>query len=235
MAELLPPSGQLPSGGAAGGMGEGTVMAADTRAKLLAGALETLRSRGIAGTSARSIASAAGVNQALVFYHFGSVDELLAAAVQHGAQQRVATYRERLGSVTSLRELLDLGRSLHADELAAGNLAVLAQMLAGARTDARLGPATAAGLGLWVAEIEAVLRRILENGPLAEFVELGGLARAVAAAFIGLELYEGVDADGADCALGALEQLATLTTMLEALGPVARKTISRRTPKVARR
>jgi len=210
-------------------------MAGDTRARLLEGALETLRTKGIAGASARYIAAAARGNQALVFYHFGSVDELLAAAVRHGAQQRVATYRERLGAVTSLRDLLDLGRSLHADERAAGNLAVLAQMLAGAQTDARLGPATAAGLGLWVAEIETVLDRILASGPLAEFVDLGGLARAIAAAFVGLELYEGVDTVGADLAMGALEQLATLTTMLEDVGPAVGKTINRRARKAAPR
>ncbi|GAA2434589.1 hypothetical protein GCM10010191_56340 [Actinomadura vinacea] len=29
------------------------------------------------------------MNQALVFYHFGSVDELLSAACRHGAEQRV--------------------------------------------------------------------------------------------------------------------------------------------------
>jgi AcrR family transcriptional regulator len=210
------------------------MMAGDTRARLLEGTLETLRTQGIAGASARSIAAAAGVNQALVFYHFGTVDELLAAAVRHGAQQRVAAYRDRLASVTSLRELLDLGRTLHADEREAGNLDVLAQMLAGAQADARLGPATAAGLGLWVAEIEAVLGRILGNGPLAEFVDLGGLARAVAAAFVGLELYEGVDTSGAERAMAALEQLATLTTMLEDIGRVARKTVSRRARNVAR-
>jgi AcrR family transcriptional regulator len=210
-------------------------MTGDTRSRLLDGAIETLRTKGIAGASARSIAAAAGVNQALVFYHFGSVDELLTAAIQHGAQQRVAAYRDRFASVTSLRELLDLGRSLHADERAAGNLAVLAQMLAGAQTDARLGPATAAGLGLWAAEIEKVLARILGSGPLAGIADTGGLARAVAAAFIGLELYDGVDTDGADRAMSALEQLATLTNMLEDLGPIARKTIQRRARKVTPR
>src|SRR6266702_7181209 len=210
-------------------------MAGDTRSRLLEGALETLRTHGIAGASARSIAATAGVNQALVFYHFGSVDELLTAAVRHGAQQRVSVYRDRLGAITSLRELLDLGRSLHADERAAGNLAVLAQMLAGAQADARLRPATAAGLGLWVAEIESVLHRILASGPLAEFVDLGGLARAIAAAFVGLELYEGVDTVGADLAMGALAQLATLTTMLEDVGPAVGKTINRRARKAAPR
>jgi AcrR family transcriptional regulator len=211
------------------------MMAGDTRSRLLEGALETLRTRGIAGASARSIAATAGVNQALVFYHFGSVDELLAAAVRHGAQQRISVYRDRLDSITSLRELLDLGRSLHADERAAGNLAVLAQMLAGAQADARLRPATAAGLGLWVAEIETVLGRILGSGPLAGFADTGGLARVIAAVFIGLELYDGVDTDSADRAMSALEQLATLTTMLEDLGPAARKTIKRRARKVTLR
>ena len=203
-------------------------MAADTRAKLLEGALETLRTHGIAGASARSIGTAAGVNQALVFYHFGSVDELLVAALRHGAEKRVALYRERFAAVTSVRELLDLGRSLHADERAAGNLAVVAQMLAGGQTDARLAPATASGLGLWVTEIEAVLARILPQTPLGEFLDVGGLARAVAAAFVGLELYEGVDRDGAARAMDALEQLAMVMTMLEDIGPVARRTIRTR-------
>jgi AcrR family transcriptional regulator len=208
-------------------------MAGDTRARLLEGALETLRTQGIAAASARSIAAAAGVNQALIFYHFGSVDELLAAAVRHGAEERVALYRERFRSATSLRELLALGRSLHADERAAGNLAVLAQMLAGGQTDARLAPATADGLGVWVAEIETVLGRILPSTPLAGFVDVGGLARAVAAAFVGLELYEGVDGAGAARAMDALEQLATLMAMLEDMGPVARKRIKGRMRKAA--
>jgi AcrR family transcriptional regulator len=208
-------------------------MAGDTRAKLLQGALEALRTQGIAGASARNIAAAAGVNQALIFYHFGSVDELLGAALRHGADERVALYVERFGSVTSLTELLELGRSLHADERAAGNLAVLAQMLAGGQTDARLAPATADGLGLWVAQIESVLDRILPSTPLAEVVDIGGLARAIAAAFVGLELYEGVDSSGAARAMDALEQLGALMTMLENLGPVSRRRVKGRIRKAA--
>ncbi|WP_169982888.1 TetR/AcrR family transcriptional regulator [Microbispora sp. H10836] len=200
----------------------------DTRTRLLEGALETLRTQGIAKASARAIAAAAGVNQALVFYHFGSVDELLAAALRYGSEQRVAVYRERFASVTSLKELLDLGRSLHADERAAGNLAVLAQMLAGSQADERLAPATAGGLALWVAEVEDVLRRVLAGSPLAEFVDVAGLARATAAAFVGLELYEGVDKAGAEQAFDSLEQLAGLVTVLEDMGPIVRRTVRSR-------
>ncbi|WP_371784752.1 TetR/AcrR family transcriptional regulator [Streptosporangium subroseum] len=197
----------------------------DTRTKLIEGALETLRTQGIAGVSARSIATAAGVNQALVFYHFGSVDELLTAALRHGAEQRVAVYRERFASVGSLRELLDLGRTLHAEERAAGNVAVLAQMLAGSQADPKLAPATATGLGLWVAEIEEALGRVLAGTPLTEFVDVAGLARATAAAFVGLELYEGVDREGAGQAFDALEQLATLITTLDDMGPLTRRAV----------
>lgn len=198
---------------------------ADTRTKLLDAALETLKKQGIAGASARTIATAAGVNQALVFYHFGSVDQLLAAACEHGSQQRIALYRDRFAAVGSLRELLDLGRSLHAEERAEGSVAALAQLLAGSQTDAKLAPATTAGLNLWIAEVEQALRRVLASSPMAEFVDVTGLAKAVAAAFVGLELYEGVDADGAGHALDALEELAALVTALEDMGPLVRRAV----------
>ncbi|MFD8208244.1 TetR/AcrR family transcriptional regulator [Streptomyces sp. NPDC059695] len=198
----------------------------ETREKLLDGALRTLAEQGIAKTSARAIATTAGVNQALVFYHFGSVDELLSAACRHGAERRVARHRERLGSVTSLSELLAFGRAMHAEERDAGHVAVLGQLLAGAQTHPGLAPATAAGLDLWIAEIERVLVRVLAGTPLAGFTDPAGLARAVAASFVGLELYEGVDPAGAEAALTALEQLGALMAAVEELNPVARKAVT---------
>ncbi|WP_455354178.1 TetR/AcrR family transcriptional regulator [Streptomyces sp. SYSU K217416] len=200
-------------------------MSADTKEKLLAGALRTLVEQGIAKTSARSIAATAGVNQALVFYHFGSVDELLAAACRFGAEQRVARYRERLAAIGSLAELLEFGRQMHEEERAGGHVAVLGQLLAGAQTQPRLAPATAAGLALWIEEIETVLIRVLSATPLGEFADPAGLARAVAASFVGIELYEGVDEAGARRALDALEQLAVLVSVVEELGPLAQRAV----------
>lgn len=209
-------------------------MSAETKQKLLEGALRTLTEQGIAKTSARTIAAAAGVNQALVFYHFGSVDELLAAACRHGSEQRVSRYRERLDAVSSLSELLEFGREMHEEERAAGHVAVLGQLLAGAQTQPRLAPATAAGLALWIEEIEKVLVRVFSATPLGEFADPTGLARAVAASFVGIELYEGVDADGAGRALDALEQLSVLVTAVEELGPLAQRAMRHRLRRVAR-
>ncbi len=200
----------------------------DTRGKLLEGAVQALRDHGIAGVSARTVAAAAGVNQALVFYHFGSLDALLAEGCLAATRARVDSYRTRLAQVTSLRELLDLGRALHEEERALGNVAVLAQLLAGAQTDARLAEPIREALSLWVAEIEAVLTRVLPRTPLGDVADAPGLARAISAAFIGLELFEGVDAAGAQAALVALDQLGALVDVIDDLGPVAHRAVRAR-------
>jgi AcrR family transcriptional regulator len=207
----------------------------DTKQRLLDGALTAIRQHGIAGVSARTIAAAAGVNQALVFYHYGSVDDLLAAASRAGTATRVASWSGRLAEVRSLRELLEVGRALHAEERVSGDVSVLAQMLAGAQTDERLVGPTAGALQLWVDEIESVLRRLLSGSPFAEIADIPGLARAVSAAFIGLELYDGVDPAGAERAMAALDQLGVLIEIVDELGPVTRQLLQRKITRATRR
>ncbi|MCO6008252.1 TetR family transcriptional regulator [Actinoallomurus purpureus] len=196
-----------------------------TKDRLLDAAIETLRTHGIAGVSARTIAATAEVNQALVFYHFGSVDQLLAAACTTATARRIEVVRDRFAEVGSLRELLAVGRELHAAERQVGNVTVLAQLLAGAQGDPKLASATAAALDLWTRELETVLRRVLDRTPLAEFAEIPGLAKAVAAAFIGIELYEGADPRGAGDALDALDQLGAVLEVFDDLGPLATRAL----------
>lgn len=197
----------------------------ETKRKLLDATVETLRDQGIAGVSARAIAATAGVNQALVFYHFGSVGGLLAAACTVSATERAGLYRERFAEVTSLRELLTVGRSLHEAEHRAGNVAVMAQTLAGSQRDPELAAATAAALNVWVAELEVLLDRILGGSPLAEIADIPGLARVIAATFIGLELYDGADPQGAQRALDALDALGSIFELIDDLGPVASRVL----------
>ncbi|MFJ6196548.1 TetR/AcrR family transcriptional regulator [Micromonospora sp. NPDC092111] len=207
----------------------------DTKQRLLDGALAAVHEHGIAGVSARTIAAAAGVNQALVFYHFGTVDDLLTAACRASTAERVGQWSERLAGVGSLRELLAVGRALHEEERELGNVSFLAQMLAGAQTDERLATPTAAALQLWVDEIESVLGRLLAGSPFAEIADVPGLARAVSAAFVGLELYDGVDRAGAERAMSALDQLAVLIEIVDDLGPIARRALRSRVNRAVRR
>ena len=147
--------------------------------------------------SARRLADRAGVNQALIFYHFGSVAELVDAACRRSAAAAVETYRTALLTRASFGDLLRVGRELHDTERDAGNVALMAQLLAGAQQDAALAATARYCLGLWTAEIEPAVRRVIAGTAIAGAVDPAGLARAVSAGFLGLELYEGVDAAGA--------------------------------------
>jgi AcrR family transcriptional regulator len=207
----------------------------DTRIQLLNGALETLRTKGLVGTSARSIAAAAGANQALIFYHFGSVDGLLTAACAHGAQEQVERYAERFATVTSLSGLLDLGLELHEQGRTEGNVDLLAQLLAGAQSDPKLASATADALNLWIIEIETVLRRVLATSPIADVLNIPGLAGAIAAAFIGIELYEGVDHPGASRAIAAISQLGALVELIDDLPTITRRVLRAKLRRAAAR
>ena len=60
---------------------QGGARSVGTRRLLIDAAIETLKSEGYAGASARAIAERAGSNQGLIFYHFGSVANLLLAAL----------------------------------------------------------------------------------------------------------------------------------------------------------
>lgn len=58
-----------------------------TRQALLDAAEQLLISKGVAGITTRKVADKAGVNQALVHYHFGTIEELLVAVLERVAVQ----------------------------------------------------------------------------------------------------------------------------------------------------
>ncbi|MFJ9079472.1 hypothetical protein ACIRO3_30180 [Streptomyces sp. NPDC102278] len=68
-------------------------------------------------------------------------------------------------------------------------------------------------------------RRFASDHPLSLLAD-AGLARAAAASFVGIELYEGVDPEGAARALDSLEQLAVLAQALEGLGPLSQRAVT---------
>jgi AcrR family transcriptional regulator len=68
------------------------------RDALLAAARECVETKGYARTTARDIATAAGVSLAAIGYHFGSTEALLNEAVFGGIQEWAATLRRRLAA-----------------------------------------------------------------------------------------------------------------------------------------
>jgi len=201
----------------------------ETKATLKSAALRTLTTRGIAGTSARAIADTAGLSQGLIFYHYGSVNGLLEAAATEITQQRALAYRKQLATVTSLSELAELARRLHDEEQKLGNVAVMAQLLAGAHTHPELAPVARANYDLLANEVRDTLHRLLANTALAAALPADHLAHAVSAAFIGIELLPPTDHDNSIPELfETLGELARLVDSILDLGPTATAALRRR-------
>ena len=192
----------------------GRASAATTRARILDAALAALRDEGIAGISARSIARHGGFNQALIFYHFGSVDGLLVAVAQSESERRSALYAPALAEVTTLTGLVEVARRLHDEEFQGGTVAAVTQMLAGAVGSEDLSRGIAEALRPWTDLVGETIARLLDGTVFAEVLPPGDLTSGTAALFLGIELLTGLDPAMADGSL--------FTTMAAAAGLIDR-------------
>jgi AcrR family transcriptional regulator len=79
---------------------------AERREELLRAAVEQIEARGVAAVRIADVASALGVSNALVLYHFSTKEKLVAAAFAHAAEDDLAQLRKLLGRrTTALRRL----------------------------------------------------------------------------------------------------------------------------------
>src|SRR5215469_383847 len=102
-----------------------------TRARIVDAMLATLATEGFAGASARSIARTGGFNQALIYYHFGSIENLMVAALQEFSERRLERYREALAPVGSVAELIGALAELYEQDVATGRVAAVQEIVAG--------------------------------------------------------------------------------------------------------
>ncbi|MEU5113526.1 TetR/AcrR family transcriptional regulator [Streptomyces longwoodensis] len=79
---------------------------AERRGELLRAAIEQIEQRGAAAVRIADVASALGVSNALVLYHFSTKEQLVAAAFAQAAEDDLAHLRRLLGRrTTALRRL----------------------------------------------------------------------------------------------------------------------------------
>jgi len=199
--------------------------AAETRAALIQGAIDALRDTGYAGASAREIARRAGCNQALIFYHFGSVDGLLLAALDEVSAERLTKYQAAVQRSGTLSDLVKTARSVFDEDLDRGYVAVLAAMIAGAQSSPALGAEVAARLAPWRQFAAESLEPFLGSTPLAGMIRSEEIAHAIVALYLGLEMLASLDGDrGAALALFDRARLAaSLADMLGNGRPVREK------------
>ncbi len=196
-----------------------------TRLKLEAAVLTTLRSGGLAHLSARAVAAEAGVNQALIFYHYDTINNLLHRAAVASVEDAIQRYRTTLDAAESFAELFAAGVTLNELERDAGNVKIMAQLVSGAQFDEQIGACARECLTLWNQAIEPAVTRLTQRSPLGGLVEPSGLTRAITSAFIGLELFEGADPHQARNAANSLEQLGHVLAAIDTLNPVTQRAV----------
>jgi AcrR family transcriptional regulator len=189
-----------------------------TRTELVDAAIETLKADGFAGSSARAIAERAGLNQGLIFYHFGSVANLLLAALDSVSARRMEQYGAAIDHVDSPSELVDVATAIFREDLDAGYVAVLAEMIAGASSTPGLGAEVSARLGPWFEFAEHAVAATIGGPPLDSVLPPGDVAYAIVALYLGLEMLTHLDGDRAR-ALGLFTHARNLAGLLEALSP----------------
>src|SRR5580698_9218049 len=192
----------------------------DTRAALIEAAIAVLHESGFARASARRIAQRAGCNQALVFYHFGSVNDLLVAALEEVSARRMAAYRELLDRTGTLTELITAARGVFEADLDAGHVTVLTEMISGAQSVPGLGERVAACLAPWREFAATAVRGVLAASPVARLLPAQEAAHAVVAGILGLEMLASLDGDR-DAALALFDRAQALGDALDRLRPLA--------------
>jgi AcrR family transcriptional regulator len=200
--------------------GTGGTASAETRAALIRGAIDTLRDVGYAGASAREIACRAACNQALVFYHFGSVDGLLLAALDEVSTVRLTRYQAAVQRSRTLGELVETARSVFEEDLDHGYVAVLVAMIAGSQSSPSLGADVAARLAPWREFAADAIRAVLADSPVAGMARDEEIAHGVVAVYLGLEMLASLDGDRA-AALALFDRARRVASLLEVFGAAA--------------
>ncbi len=190
--------------------------AADTRRALVGAAIETLKADGFAGASARAIARRAGCNQGLVFYHFGSVANLLLAALDAVSADRLARYSAAVEHVASPQALTEVAAAIFREDLDAGYVTVLVEMIAGASCTPGLGPEVAARIAPWTQFAQRAVETTLGETPLGSIIPSSDIAHAIVALYLGLEMLTHLNGDQAR-ALALFDHARQLAPLLDAL------------------
>ncbi|MFE0464410.1 TetR/AcrR family transcriptional regulator [Kitasatospora sp. NPDC058965] len=176
--------------------------------------MAALREKGFAGATAREIAERAGCNQALIFYHFGSVAKLHLAALDRVSADRDERYRAVVDRSRTLGDLVAAARTVFDEDLDQGHVTVLVEMIAAAQFTPELRPEVAARIRPWRAFAAESMREALAGSPAARMAPPEELAHAVVAMYLGLEMLANLEGDRAP-ALALFDRAGKLASLLD--------------------
>jgi AcrR family transcriptional regulator len=184
----------------------GDPRAQQTRAAIVDATIPALAELGFSGTSARAVAERAGVAPGGVFYHFGSMDELLAEVFTTCLDRRIA----RLSAAVAVppddlpKAFADAVRA----EFAHVESRAVLELVVGAIDAPVLAGRVREGMDKSFAFTRGVVEQLLGDSPMAAMLPLDLVAQVAASAFFGLAVMNmvgtEVDIDGMTALVTAL-------------------------------
>lgn len=203
----------------------------ETKRQIVDAALETLKNEGFGGATSRAIARAGGFNQALVFYHFGSVDNLLLAALDATSGARMERYRAAVDKVDSIDELARVAAEIYREDRDSGHMTVVSQMVAGSLARPELAPAILERMEPWIDLAEEAVGKALAGTGLEDALPVRDLAYGLVTFYLGVNLLTHLDPERArtDALFDRVAELAPLVAALGQRGrPLAPSTSGKR-------
>jgi len=180
-------------------------------------ALATLIEEGYAGTSARAIATRGGFNPALTFYHYGSVDQLLLAALDKSSQERLERYRGLASSAVPPHELVRAAANLFREDVEGGHVVAVTELIGASLGRPELRAELVARMRPWLELTSEAIRRHLAGSPLSALAQVAEPAAfAVVSLYLGLNVLSRLEPD-----LSQVEVLFELAEQLSHLVPRA--------------
>jgi AcrR family transcriptional regulator len=193
-----------------------------TRERIIEAAIATLATVGFAEASSRAIARTGGFNPALIFYHFGSLDELLLAALDSTSASWLERYRQAIGDANTIEELLNAAAAVYEEDRDSGHMTVVAQMIAASIAKPELAPAMVSRMEPWIDLAEEGLGKALTRIEAPDLVPVRELAYAFVTFYLGVNLLTHLDEDRARTD-ALFERLRSLTPLLAQLERPARR------------
>jgi AcrR family transcriptional regulator len=186
---------------------------ADTKSRILDAAFRCLATSGYTALSVREIARDAGVNHALINYHFGTKDRLVIAVLDEANRQLLQRQRQMYSSAGGFAEKWAQARRFYENDLASGFVRVQAELYAASLSNPGLREQFLPRIQAWKQVVLEAVREALHvyRVELPPAFSAEAIASLISEFWLGMEFARltGVDGEKArhDEALDAVQQM----------------------------
>jgi AcrR family transcriptional regulator len=164
------------------------VASEELRTRLIDAAVRVLARDGFAHASARAIAQEAGTVNGSIFYYFGSMDGLLAAAAAALADRGIARIRDGLGGDEAHAEWPARLSTVLREEAQGEDGRAVMELFVGARTSPALAAEVRAAIDRAIDYATTEMESVLGTSPITQVLPVPLVAELAAAAFLGIEV-----------------------------------------------